>query len=162
MAYILGLFLIVVLVLVGFGGTLPFDFGQNSITGSIGDILNNFKKRTYDFVFPLSENEILVDNLNSNYNLLDKFFDKSAKDILNSKDIPADKKEEFKKALEVFNKTKDQIKVLGNQAVKKEPLIESLIKKTLGLEPSNQEVNTNTGIEPTYIPASCRLECAED
>lgn len=158
MLYILGLFLILGLILGGFSGYLPFDLNKTNITGVIGGIIDDFKNKAYEFVFPPSENEILVDNLNSNYNLLDKFFSKSSDKILNLKDIPVEEKEALKQAVDAFNKTKSQIKILGAEVVKKEPgILESLIKKTLGLE----NIDNTNNPDPTHIPPSCRLECGE-
>src|SRR3989344_2250387 len=101
MAYILGLFLIIALMLSGFSGFFPFNSRLANITGAMGNILDNLKNKTYEFIFSESGNEILIDNLNSNYDLLDRFFSDPSK-ILNSKDIPEQEKEIFKQALEAF------------------------------------------------------------
>ena len=158
MLYILGLFLIIGLTLSGFSGSLPFGLNLQNITGFTENAFNDFKQKTYDLIFPKSKNEILVENLKSNYSLLDKFFSESSDSILESKDISEDKKIALKKALEAFNEAKDQMTVLGTELVKNEPgLLESLIKKTLNLK----NTNNNVGLEPTHIPPSCRLECSE-
>lgn len=158
MLYIFGLFLILGLILGGFSGYLPFGLNKTNITGTVGNILDDFKQKSYEFVFPPSGNEILVDNLNSNYNLLDKFFSKSSDKILNSKDVSAEEKESLKQAVAAFNKTKNQVKILGTEVVKNEPgILESLIKKTLGLE----NIDNANNPAPTHIPPSCRLECSE-
>ena len=135
MFYILGLLLILGLILGGFAGSLPFDFSTAGITGAMSNILGNFKDKTYEFIFPKSGNEILVDNLNSNYSLLDRFFSQPTTDaILKSKDIPESEKEGFKQAVEAFKETRDQVEVLGASVVKNEPSIfESLIKQTFDI-----------------------------
>lgn len=160
MFYIFGLFVIIGLILSGFTGSLPFDLNTAGITGILNNIFDDFKKKTYEFLFPKSENEILIDNLNSNYNLLDRFFSQSSHSILNSKDISRNDKEKFKQALEVFNKTKDQLKVLSLETVKNKPgILESFIRKTLDLDDTDKNINTDP--DPTYIPPACRLECGE-
>lgn len=158
MLYILGIFLVLGLILSGFSGSLPFNLNGLSITGTMGGILDNLKKRAYEFVFPPSKNEILINNLNSNYDLLDRFFSNSSDTILNSKDIPANKKEAFKQALDAFNKTKGQVKILGVEVVKNQPgILESLITKVLDIDNAGNSINP----DPTHIPPSCRLECSE-
>lgn len=158
MVYIFGLFLILGLILGGFSGYLPFNLNKASITGTIGNILDDFKQKAYEFVFPPSENEILVDKLNSSYDLLDKFFSKSSDKILNSKNTSAEEKEALRQAVDAFNETKNQVKILGAKVVKNEPgILESLIKKTLGLE----NIDNANNPDPTHIPPSCRLECGD-
>ncbi|OGN00923.1 MAG: hypothetical protein A2651_03925 [Candidatus Yanofskybacteria bacterium RIFCSPHIGHO2_01_FULL_42_12] len=161
MFYILGLFIILGLILGGFTGSLPFSFSTAGIAGAMGNVLGNFKDKTYEFIFPKSGNEILIDNLNSNYSLLDRFFSQPTADaILKSKDIPENEKEVFKKAVEAFKESKDQVEVLGASVVKNEPSIfESLIKKTFDIILPGQKKESE--LAPTYIPPSCRLECSE-
>ena len=147
------------LILGGFTGSFPFSLNTAGIMGNLNNAFSNFKEKTFEFVFPKSENEILIDNLNSNYNLLDRFFSKSSDSILKSKDIPESEKEALKQAVEVFQKTKDQVKTISTEAVKSNPgTIESLIKKTLGLENSNPNSDNP---DPTYIPPNCNLVCGE-
>lgn len=163
MFYILGLFLLIGFILSGFSGALPFDFLNTiGITGTIGDALNNLKKKTYEFIFPDSENEILVENLKSNYDLLDRFFSESSGSILESKDISKIDKEALQQAIQTFNKTKDQIKILGQETKKNEPgILGSLIKRALDINSSSKNEDNLNNLNPTYIPPSCRLECGE-
>ena len=159
MFYILGLLLIIGLILGGFSGSLPFDLNASNILGVVSEAFNNFKNKTYDFIFPESENEIMIDNLNSNYDLLDRFFSKSSDTILKSKDIPENQKNEFKQAIKAFNETREQIKTLSAEAVKNNPgVLETIVKKTLGLEEKPREASAGDP-DPTYIPPQCRLEC---
>ena len=159
MFYIIGLFLIIGLALGGFTGSLPWNLNQ-SIAGIINSILGDFKNKALGFAFSKSENEILIDNLNSNYNLLDRFFSESSDAILDSKDISGEEKESFKQALKTFNKTKEQVKTLSGEVAKnRSGIVESLIKKTFGLD-DTVENNVNNP-DPTYIPPNCNLVCGE-
>lgn len=158
MFYIIGLFLIIGLMISGFTGTLPFDLDSWSILGTISKAIESLKDKTYNFVFPKSDNEILVENLNSSYSLLDRFFSKTSDAVLKSKDISESEKESFKQALETFQNTKNQIKILSTEAVKNEPgIIKSLIKKTIDFVLPHQSENGNP--DPTHIPPSCTLVC---
>lgn len=160
MFYILGLFVILGLILSGFTGSLPFDFSTAGIFGAMGNALGNFKDKTHEFIFPKSDNEILVNNLNSNYNLLDRFFSESSDSILSSKDISDNEKTTFKEAAKAFSESKDQIKVLDAEIKRSEPrLAETVVKKILDIMLPDQ--NKNNSPEPTYIPPNCNLVCSE-
>ena len=155
MFYIIGLFLIIGLALGAFTGSLPFNLGSIGLTGTIGGIFSDIKNRAFEYAFPKSETEILIDNLNSNYDLLDRFFSNSSDAILISKDIPELKKEEFKKALTTFNEIKKQINAVGTAIKNNQPgVLESLIKKALN-------IGMEQGPEPTSIPPNCNLVCRE-
>ena len=159
MAYILGLILVLGLIFGVFNGSMPLGLGMTNLTGIVGDILQNFKNKTYEYLFPKSKTEILVDNLNSDYDLLDRFFSNPS-DILKSKDIPESKKTELKKAIESFNKAKVQVNALGKELKNSKPgLVEALIKKALNID--ELDTNSDTSPGPTYIPPTCNLVCGE-
>ena len=155
MFYIIGLFLIIGLALGAFTGSLPFNLGPIDTTGFIGDIFSGIKNRALEYIFPKSKTEILIDNLSSNYDLLDRFFSGSSETILNSADIPESTKEEFKKVLTTFNETKRQVSAVGATIKNNQPgVLESLIKKALN-------IGMEQGPEPTSIPPNCNLVCRE-
>ena len=157
MLYILGLILVLGLIFGVFNGSLPFGLNNVNLAGTVNGVIQDFKNKTYEYLFPKSKTEILVDSLNSDYNLLDKFFSNPS-DILKSKDIPESKKAELKKAIESFNKTREQVKVLSKEVKNSKPgVIEALVKKALNLDQSGTDAGTYP--DPTYIPPTCNLVC---
>ena len=67
MPYIVGLLIILALIFSGWNGI-----------GLTGNFLNQMKDKVSSTIFPKTEGEILIENLNSNYQVLDKFFGESA------------------------------------------------------------------------------------
>ena len=78
MVYIVGLFVIMGLIIGGFTGSLPFSLGDFNVYGTMSSKLASLKDKTYNSLFPKSENEILLNDLDSNYSLLDRFFSESS------------------------------------------------------------------------------------
>ncbi|MEK7138658.1 MAG: hypothetical protein AAB799_00560 [Patescibacteria group bacterium] len=157
MTYLLGLVLILGLIFGVFNSYLPFGLNSANLTRAVNGIVQDFKNKTYEYLFPRSKTEILVDSLNSDYDLLDKFFSNPS-DILKSKDIPESKKAELKKAIKSFNKTKEQINALGTEVKNSKPgVIEALVKKALNLD--QPDIGNNSYPDPTHIPPTCNLVC---
>src|SRR3989344_3711759 len=131
MAYIIGLFLILAVIF-------------SSISGDshlFKDLLGQVKDKITATIFPKTEKEIIIDNLNSNYQFLDKFFSETVPVILNSKNVSEKDKQE-----------KSPLKTVGN-----------LIEKVLNFTNSSfnlPESSTSNSIDPTSIPPQCRLECS--
>ena len=77
MTYLVGLFLILGIVFYSFnlsGGNINI---LNSAQHSVGSVLGSLESKLYNSVFPKSQNEILVNKLNSSNNVLSKFFNNS-------------------------------------------------------------------------------------
>ena len=156
MAYIIGLFLILAVIF-------------SSISGDshlFKDLLGQVKDKITATIFPKTEKEIIIDNLNSNYQFLDKFFSETVPVILNSKNVSKKDKQAVKKAAETFNSSKKLVSGLSEiEKEEKSPLktVGNLIEKVLNFTNSSfnlPESSTSNSIDPTSIPPQCRLECS--
>jgi len=156
MFYILGLFLILALIFSSVGG-------DNIVSSFLGQIKDNVSAT----IFPKTEREIIIDNINSDYQYLDKFFAESAPTILSSKNISEVDKTAVKKAMGTFNNSKKLISSLSKlEKDDKGPIktVGSLIEKVLNIynESSKSSVDSSISSDtsPTNIPPQCRLECS--
>ena len=77
MPYIIGLFLILAVIFSSVGG------GSNLI----GNFFDQAKDKVSETLFPKTAREILIDNINSDYQSMDKFFSETAPALLNSKNV---------------------------------------------------------------------------
>ncbi len=163
MAYILGLFLILALIFSSVGGSHLF-----------GNLLGQVKDKITATIFPKTEREIIIDNLNSDNQNLDKFFSETAPAILNSKSVSETDKAAVKKAVESFNSSKALISNLSKlESAGNSPLktVGTLIEKVLSLNGNSSQTypNSNNSINssnsnpstPTNIPPQCHLECGK-
>jgi|SRR3989344_1075397 len=152
MGYILGLFLILGLVFYsagqfGLGGDVVGNFGD-SIKNSVGSV----RSKIYDTVFPKSEKEILIDNLQSDYNYLDKFFNNTAPKILESKNVSDQDKTAIREASAKFNETKKSVQLIkALEGKDNKGIVETIVDKFFK--------DDAPLLEPTSIPPQCRLEC---
>lgn len=120
----------------------------------VANILGQAKDKVGETLFPKSAREILIDNINSDYQDMDKFFSETAPALLNSKTVPEPDKATIKKAVEVFNGSKSLIENLSNMEKNDKGVVESLIDKVVNL------INTPQP-DPTSIPPQCKLVCPE-
>ena len=176
MLYIIGLLIILGAIFSGFSGTA-------NISGLVATAFNAVKNKIESVIFPKNEREILIENMAADYNILDRFFSQSAENILNSKDVSEKDKQAVKEAVEIFNKSKNNIAELGKMEKEDKSIIKSVIEKVLNWE-TNRPVATNTsipapvnqmqpnltptlsppasnGVMPTVIPPYCRVECSQ-
>ncbi len=142
MPYLLGLFLILAVVFSSMGG------GNNVI----GNFLGQAKDKISQTLFPKTANEIIIDNINSDYQNMDKFFSDTAPALLNSKTISSDDKANIQKAVEAFNGSKSLITNLSTMDKNDKGIVKSLIDKVLNLNETPQP-------DPTSIPPQCSLVC---
>jgi hypothetical protein len=142
MAYIIGLFLILAVMFSSFGG------GNNFV----GNFLGQAKDKVSQTLFPKSANEILIDNINSDYQNMGKFFSDTAPALLNSKNISSTDKATIQKAVEAFNGSKSLITNLSTLEKDNKGIVKSLINKVLNL-------NETPRPDPTNIPPQCSLVC---
>ena len=157
MAYILGLFLILALIFSSVGGSHLF-----------GNLLGQVKDKITATIFPKTEREIIIDNLNSDNQYLDKFFSETVPTILNSKSVSENDKTTFKKAIETFNNSKDLISDLSKlEKEEKGPskIIGTLIEKVVNLSNDSVQNFPSSTIpaspNPIQIPPQCHLECTK-
>ena len=142
MAYLLGLFVILAVVFSSFGG-------QNNL---VGNILGQAKDKVSDTLFPKTAKEIIIDNINSDYEDMGKFFSDTAPALLNSKSVSAEDKATIKKAIESFNGSKSLVENLSQLEKEDKGIVESLIDKALNLTATPRP-------DPTNIPPQCKLVC---
>ena len=143
MAYILGLILILALI---FSATTGSNF--------IGNLWDQTAGKLKGFAFPKSQKEIVIDNLNSQYDLLDRFFSDTALDLLQDKNISNKDKKEIQKAIQSFSSSKNLVSQIENLAKNEKGLTKALIEKVFDLD-------TEPSPDPTHIPPNCNLVCGE-
>lgn len=144
MAYIIGVFLILAIIFSSMGG------GDNLV----GNLLGQTKNKISETLFPKTAREILIDNISSDYQDMDKLFSETAPALLNSKTISEKDKAIIKKATSAFSGSKSLIDNLSQLEKNDKGIVESLIDKVVNL------VNTPQP-DPTNIPPQCKLVCGE-
>ena len=142
MAYLLGLFLILAVVFSSVGG-------NNNL---VGNLLGQAKDKVSETLFPKTAKEIIIDNINSDYQDMGKFFSETAPALLNSKTVSEQDKATIQKAVESFNGSKSLIENLSQLEKEDKGVVESLIDKVLNLTETPQP-------DPTNIPPQCKLVC---
>lgn len=177
MPYILGLLIILGLIFSGFSGIAD-------VNGLAATAFNAIKNKIDSIIFPKNGREILIENMASDYNILDRFFSQSAENILKSQDVSEKDKTAIKEAAVIFNKSKENIADLGKMEQEDKSIIKSVIEKVLeyGSNPSSDNTSANNPavsvnptqptpnsvspsavppIAPTIIPPYCRVECSK-
>ena len=118
----------------------------------IGNFLGQAKDKVSQTLFPKTAREILIDNISSDYQDMDKFFSETAPALLNSKTLSSTDKATIQKAVEAFNGSKSLIENLSQLEQNDKGIVESLIDKVLNLNATPQP-------DPTNIPPQCKLVC---
>lgn len=118
----------------------------------IGNFLGQAKDKVSQTLFPKTAREILIDNISSDYQDMDKFFSETAPALLNSKTLSSTDKATIQKAVEAFNGSKSLIENLSQLEQNDKGIVESLIDKVLNLNATPQP-------DPTNIPPQCKLIC---
>src|SRR3989338_6972931 len=133
MAYLIGLFIVLAVIFSSFGN-------EDNL---VGNLLGQAKDKISQTIFPKTAKEIIIDNINSNYQDMDKFFSEIAPNLLNSKTLSATDKETIQKAVEAFNGSKSLINNLSKLEKDDKGLMESIIDKVLNLNETPQPDPTN-------------------
>ncbi len=175
MPYIIGLFIILGLIFSGFSGTANIGRVYQQAGDLAAMAFNTLKAKIGSMVFPKNQREILIENMASDYNILDRFFSQSTKNILNSKDVSEKDKTAVKEAINIFNKSKNDIAELGRMEKEDKSIIKSAVEKVLNGVPANSIGPAQPGAAftpsspapsvfnqaiPTVIPPYCRVECS--
>ena len=142
MAYLLGLFLILAVIFSSVGG-------QGNLAGNL---IDQAKDKVSETLFPKTAKEIIIDNINSDYQDMDKFFSETVPTLLSSKTVSEKDKATIQKAIESFNGSKSLIQNLSQLEKEDKGIVESLIDKVLNLTETPQP-------DPTNIPPQCKLVC---
>mgnify|MGYP001594297424 FL=1 len=119
-----------------------------------GNLFSQTKDKVSETLFPKTAREILIDNINSDYQSMDKFFSETAPALLSSKVVSEKDKATIQKAVESFNGSKSLITNLSNMEKDDKGIVESLINKVVNL------INTPQP-DPTSIPPQCKLVCGK-
>src|SRR3990167_5766261 len=107
MKYLIGLFLLL--------GAVFYLSDGNNITGILnGNVLEVLKNRADDLLFPKTEKEVLIDNLSTKYDSLNKFFSGSVPRLLGSKDISREDKDIIEEAAQSFSESKELLDNLAS------------------------------------------------
>jgi len=118
----------------------------------VGNIFGQAKDKVSQTLFPKTAKEIIIDNINSDYQSMSKFFSETAPTLLNSNTVSATDKATIQKAVDAFNGSKSLINNLSTLEKEDKGIMESIIDKVLNLNPTPLP-------DPTNIPPQCRLEC---
>ena len=145
MFHILGLILVLGLI---FSATTGVNF--------TGDLWNKMTSRVNEFAFPKTQKEIVIDNLNSQYGLLDRFFSDTALDLLQDENISPEDKKAIQSAIQSFGSSKDLVSQIENLTKNDKGLTKALIEKVFNLDTKSEP-----GPDPTSIPPNCNLVCGE-
>jgi len=143
MVYILGLILILGLI---FSATTGVNFA--------GNLWNQITKRVSEFAFPKTQKEITIDNLETQYSELDKFFSSVAPSLLNSGSVSSQDKKSLQRAVQIFGESQNTIEQLKKLEKEGKSITKAIIEKVFDLAPE-------PGPEPTHIPPNCNLVCGE-
>jgi len=141
MPYIIGLILI-----------LGAIFSATTGTNLAGDLWDKATGSIKDFAFPKSEKEIVIDNLNSEYDLLDRFFSDTALGLLQNEDISVEDKKTIQSAIQSFSSSKNLVSQMESLTKNDKGLTKAFIEKVFDLD-------MESGPEPTSIPPNCNLVC---
>ena len=147
MVYILGLILVLGLI---FSATTGGNF--------IGNLWNQTTGKVKEFAFPKSQKEIVIDNLNSQYDLLDRFFSDTALELLADKNISTENKKAIQSAIQSFGSSKDLVSQIENLTKNDKSITKALIEKVFDLDTESPPAG---GPDPTHIPPNCNLVCGE-
>lgn len=147
MLYILGLILIMGLI-----------FSATTGTNLVGNLWNQLTGKFYEFSFPKSQKEIVIDNLKTQYSELDRFFSDTALDLLQNENISAEDKKVIQSAIQSFGNSKDLVSQIENITKNKKGITKALIEKVFDLD---TEPPPASEPEPTHIPPNCNLVCGE-
>ncbi|MBI2674405.1 MAG: hypothetical protein HYX22_01570 [Candidatus Yanofskybacteria bacterium] len=147
MVYILSLILVLSLI---FSATTGVSF--------FGDIWNKLTSNISEFAFPKSQREIVIDNLKSQSNLLDRFFSDTALDLLQDENVSPEDKKAIQKAIQSFGESKNLVSQIENLTKNDKSITKALIEKVFDL---NTEPSPASEPDPTSIPPNCNLVCGE-
>ena len=163
MFYILSLILVLGLV-----------FSTISGTNVMGGLWDQITRKISGFDFPRTQKEIVIENIESQYSELDKFFSVSAPSLLNSENISPQDKESLKKAVQIFEESQNTIEQLKNTKKDGKSVTKAIVEKVFNFNSEKEEksvaqtliknvfdLDTEPNPEPLNIPPNCNLVCAK-
>jgi len=126
----------------------------------VDDLWNKTTIQVSEFAFPKSQKEIVIDNLNSQHDLLDRFFSDTALNLLQDENISAEDKEAIQSAIQSFGSSKDLVSQIENLTKNDKGLTKALIEKVFNLDTKSEPPPAGEP-NPTNIPPNCQLTCNE-
>ena len=144
MVYVLGLIVM-----------LSFIFSAVSGTNFMGNLWDQATQKMSGFAFPKSQKEIIIDNLESQYSELNRFFSSVAPSLLNSNSLSPQDKESLQKAVQNLEESQNTIERLKNIEKEGKSVTKALVKKVLDL---NMEPNSDPENKESLQKAAQNLE----
>lgn len=143
MSYIIGLIIILGLI-----------FTVGSKTNLLQtDIIDGIKAKISSTIFPKSEREIVIDNLNHGIDTLNSSLTTSLNSILKSKDISAKDKAVIQNAIKTLKDVKQKAEAARQLVAQDKGVIKTISEKFSDL------ISSDAGPEPTSIPPQCKMVC---
>ena len=141
MGYILGLILM-----------LGFIFSSISGTDFVGGLWKNLVSKIGGFAFPKTQNEIVIENLETQYSNLNKLISSVAPSILGSNTIAPEEKESVKQAMQIIEESQNTIGQLKNIQTENRSVPKALLEKVFKLVPI---LEPSPSPNPTQTPLNC-------
>lgn len=143
MSYILGLILM-----------LGFIFSSISGTNFVGSLWDQLISKISGFAFPKTQNEIVIENLETQYSNLNKLISSVAPPLLGSDAVSSQDKDSIKQAVQIIEESQNTIKQLKNPKKDVGSIAQSLIKKAFDSVPlPKQEPSPDSN--PAGVPPNC-------
>ena len=143
MVYVLGLIVM-----------LSFIFSAVSGTNFMGNLWDQATQKMSGFAFPKSQKEIIIDNLESQYSELNRFFSSVAPSLLNSNSLSPQDKESLQKAVQNLEESQNTIERPDEPEKEEKSITRIVIEKIFNL-------NTEPNPDSIPIPSNCNLVCGE-
>jgi predicted PurR-regulated permease PerM len=150
--------------------TLGFIFSAISGTNFMGSLWDQITQRVGGFTFPKTQKEITIDNLESQYSELDKFFSSSVPLLLNSDSISSQDKESLKRAEQIFKESQNTIKQIKDIDKNGKSITKTIVEKVFNFNPEKEgksavkafvekifNLDAKPSPELTSIPPNCNL-----
>ncbi|HEY4520552.1 MAG TPA: hypothetical protein VJJ72_01995 [Candidatus Paceibacterota bacterium] len=153
MGYILGILIILGII---------FYTGSDFSFTNPGNLLGQIKDKSEEYIFPKSDKEILIENLQEDYKNLEQFFQSEApQKLLQSNTLTPSQKETLQKALDGFKATKQSLEEVKKKVIEEKSIPKIIFEKILSFD-QKKTPQEEQGLEPTYIPPQCRVTCPAD
>ena len=131
---------------------LGFIFSSISGTNFVGSLWDQLRSKISGFAFPKTQNEIVIENLETQYSNLNKLISSVAPPLLESDTVSSQDKKSIQQAVQIIEESQNTIEQLKNSKKDMGSIAQALIKKTFDLVPLlKHEPSPN----PAGIPPNC-------
>ena len=131
---------------------LGFIFSSISGTNFVGSLWDQLRSKISGFAFPKTQNEIVIENLETQYSNLNKLISSVAPPLLESDTVSSQDKKSIQQAVQIIEESQNTIKQLKNSKNDIGSIAQSLIKKTFDLVPLPKHEPSPS---PAGIPPNC-------